>query len=173
MALSGNLDSLPLPHDNVQVKILASLPLSYPTSSPPQLQLLSRYIGAFAADSGLFGSILRTYISKDGVEWTPDVVCIFDGLQNVLERCTDWYSDRLRTDGEGREVTQAQELEPESSNPESEVILPDNLPLIPDGITIVEAEAITDRKSVFVGRACRIADPSQVRCFDLCVLPPK
>ena len=36
------------------------------------------------------------------------------------------------------------------------------LPSIPQGIEIVEAEAITDRKSAFIGRACRITDPSQV-----------
>jgi hypothetical protein len=163
-ASSSNQNSLSLPHDGVQVKILVSLPLSYPTSLPPQLQLLSRYIGAFSADSGLFGSILRTYISKDGVEWTPDVVCVFDGLQNVLERCTDWYSDHLRADSERREVTQENQ-DSEVSNPGSEAFVPETTSLVPEGITIVEAEAITDRKSVFVGRACRITDPSQVRCF--------
>ena len=34
---------------------------------------------------------------------------------------------------------------------------------MPAGITIVEAEPIHDRKSSFVGRACRITDPAQVR----------
>jgi hypothetical protein len=33
---------------------------------------------------------------------------------------------------------------------------------LPEGIKIIEAEAIVDRKSIFVGRACRISDPSQV-----------
>lgn len=33
---------------------------------------------------------------------------------------------------------------------------------IPDGIDIIVAEPITDRKSAFVGRACKITDPSQV-----------
>lgn len=34
---------------------------------------------------------------------------------------------------------------------------------IPEGIQIIEAETITDRKSAFIGRACRITDPSHVR----------
>lgn len=33
---------------------------------------------------------------------------------------------------------------------------------IPEGVEIIEAEPIHDRKSVFVGRACRITDPLQV-----------
>ena len=36
---------------------------------------------------------------------------------------------------------------------------------IPKGIEIVEAEPIIDRKSAFVGRACRITDPSQVQSY--------
>jgi hypothetical protein len=31
----------------VQVKVLVSLPSSYPTTTPPQLQLLDRYLGPF------------------------------------------------------------------------------------------------------------------------------
>jgi len=39
----------------------------------------------------------------------------------------------------------------------------DNIPVkLPPGVQIYEAEPITDRKSVFVGRACRIQHPSEV-----------
>src|SRR5260370_3508876 len=95
--------SLPAPHD-ITIRVLVSLPRTYPSSSPPQLQLLSRYIGAFGADANLFGSILRTYISVNGVEWSEDAVCVFDGLQSVLERCTAWYEERLCMEKAGKLV---------------------------------------------------------------------
>ena len=34
---------------------------------------------------------------------------------------------------------------------------------LPEGVKLIEAEPIVDRKSVFVGRACQISHPSQVR----------
>lgn len=174
--------SLPSPHEDVSLKILVSLPPSYPSTSPPQLQLLSKYIGAFGADAAVFGSILRTYISTSGVEWTEDTVCVFDGLQNVLERCLVWYEDKLNAEkiGElarddlkgqlGNEHTVAKR----STSPytkqvydgEGEDLVPgqhQNLDVaLPTGVHIYVADSITDRKSVFVGRACRISHPSEV-----------
>ncbi|KAG7447647.1 UPF0029-domain-containing protein [Guyanagaster necrorhizus] len=160
--------SFPSPHDEVSIKVLVSLPPSYPSTSTPQLQLLSRYIGAFGIDSVLFGSVLKTFISINGVEWTEDNVCVFDGLQNVLDRCIQWYEDHLNAD-------KAEELLRED---EKELAHPDNraalvpIPLVdpapstpislPKGVEIFVAEPITDRKSAFIGRACSISDPSMV-----------
>jgi len=155
------------PYDNVVIRVLVSLPSSYPETSPPQLQLLSKYIGAFSADSDLFGSVLRTFISVNGVDWVSEV-CVFDGLQSVTDHCVAWYQDRLSAEKAGELVredgrdhvdlrTKLLELEePESASSLSQSFV------MSDGIDIVEAEAITDRKSVFVGRACRISHPSQV-----------
>jgi hypothetical protein len=150
-----------------------SLLPSYPASSPPQLQLLSKYIGAFGVDSCLFGSILRTFISANGVEWTSDTVCVFDGLQNVIERCQDWYERRLskeKVDELSRQESREQ-ADTRSELQELEAQLSDNLltrPVVmPLECEIVEAEAITDRKSAFVGRACRITHPSQVTALFL------
>ncbi|KAF8806222.1 ribosomal protein S5 domain 2-like protein [Phlegmacium glaucopus] len=174
--------SLPSPYEDVPLKILVSLPPSYPSTSPPQLQLLSKYIGAFGADSALFGSILRTYISTSGAEWTEDTVCVFDGLQNVLDRCLTWYEDRLNAEkvGElarddlkgqlGNEYTLARRSTSPDTNQvydeEGERIISSehqNLPItLPTGLQIYVADPITDRRSVFVGRACRISDPSEV-----------
>ena len=163
-------------HEDVSIRILVSLPPTYPGSSPPQLQLLSRYVGAFGADSSLFGSVLRTFISTNGVEWTPDTVCVFDGLQTVLERCTTWYEDRLSAEkaGElvredarehsnghlepGLEISKAEVHSHDEDRPPEESISPSALP---DGIQMFAAEPITDRKSVFVGRACRISQPAE------------
>jgi hypothetical protein len=170
-------DSLPS-HEDVFIRILVSLPPSYPAESPPQLQLLSRYIGAFGVDSSLFGSILRTFISTSGVEWPRDTVCVFDGLQSVLERSEAWYDDKLNRENAG-ELIRAGALgrdsalqEPVESTKEDEEGLgrvPRPIPTLqdvalPEGIKLIEAEPIVDRRSVFVGRACQISHPSQVRC---------
>jgi hypothetical protein len=141
--------------------VLVSLPRGYPTSSAPQLQLLSRYIGAFTADPGLFGSILRTFISVNGIGWTPDTVCVFDGLQNVIERCTDWYKDRIGQEANvDRDVTRTAAPTLDSVHLDHVVSM---APPTLEGIEIFEAESIIDRKSVFIGRACRILHPDQVR----------
>jgi len=113
----------------------------------------------------------------DGVEWTPDTVCVFDGLQTVLERCTAWYEDRLSAEkaGElvredarehpnghlepGLEIPKAEEhAHDEGLSPEDSILLS----ALPDGVQMFTAEPITDRKSVFVGRACRISQPAEV-----------
>lgn len=152
-------------------------------SSPPQLQLLSRYIGPFSADTNLFGSILRTYISVNGVEFIPDTVCVFDGVQNVLERCNTWYEDRLSGD-KAKELVRNDEKDADkapvelehghdisaiTSRSSLEYMETDHGPSseMAPGVQFFVAEPIVDRKSSFIGRACRISDPSQVRwsCF--------
>jgi len=164
-----HLHSLPAPHD-ITIRVLVSLPRTYPSSSPPQLQLLTRYIGAFGADADLFGSILRTYISVNGVEWTEDTVCVFDGLQSALERCTTWYEERLSMEKAGelvREDSRRQQDSPQGSGAvggdDNTVPVTESTPVeLPSGVEIFTAEPISDRKSTFVGRACRIQHPSEV-----------
>ncbi|KAJ7056990.1 ribosomal protein S5 domain 2-type protein [Mycena amicta] len=155
--------SLPVPHEEVSIRVLVSLPENYPAEAAPQLQLLSRYIGAFGADPALFGAVLRTFISvTSGVEWAGDV-CVFDGLQNVLERCATWYGERLSADAVG-ELQRVEEHphSPERTSPPPPPPIADAVAPLPDGIKIFVAEPITDRKSAFVGRACAISDPVQV-----------
>ncbi|KAJ7130262.1 ribosomal protein S5 domain 2-type protein [Mycena epipterygia] len=160
--------SLPSPHEDVSIRVLVSLPENYPAAAPPQLQLLSRYIGAFGADAGLFGEVLRTFISSaSGVEWVPDAVCVFDGLQSVLDRCAAWYGDRLSAEAAGAMVRADMHPErvasppPTQSAPHPGPAEPD-IPPMPEGIRMFVAEPITDRKSAFVGRACAISDPAEV-----------
>jgi len=164
--------SLSPPHEDVPIHILVSLPTSYPSSCPPQLQLLSRYIGAFGVDSNLFGSILKTYISITGVEFIPDNVCVFDGLANVLEHIDRWYEDKLNAQVAGELLRDSDHANTPERSPASRSSLSDNTTqppparqlslTLPHGIELVEAEPIVDRKSAFVGRACRISDPAQV-----------
>lgn len=167
--------SFPSPHDDVLLRILVSLPPSYPTESPPQLQLLSRYIGNFGVDSELFGSILKTFISVNGVEWTPDTPCVFDGLEAVKERCLAWYEEHLSLQKAGemlREDAKEHHTGQNIADPSETVPVNNGAnhvdrtpPTLPEGISLVEAPAIVDRKSSFVGRACHITDPAQVITF--------
>jgi len=153
---------------------LVSLPSSYPKDAPPQLQLLSRYIGAFSVDSALFGAVLRTYISQGGIEWIPETVCVFDGIENVKERCLRWYSNRsseekanaiLRDDEKHNGVSLSDAIheieifDPLMHEGQASSAFGSSLP---PGIELVVADPVTDRKSIFVGRACRIDNPSEV-----------
>jgi hypothetical protein len=165
-------DSRRLPdHDSTYVTLLVSLPPSYPSLSPPQLQLLSKYIGAFSV-------VLRTYISTvSGVEFVEDQVCVFDGAQNVLERCEKWYGEQLSLE-EGRRLEREEEKErgesrrpaPLTANKDEEVHEEDDAihdfgdddASMPEGVQFYVAEPIQDRKSTFIGRACRLSHPSQV-----------
>jgi hypothetical protein len=99
-------------------------------------------------------------------------VCVFDGLQSVMERCTAWYEDRLSVEKAGellREDTNSKDhvgSRPGVSSAEHDGDLPPedliSLTKLPDGIQIFTAEPITDRKSTFVGRACNISHPAEV-----------
>lgn len=161
------LTSLPS-HEDIHIQILVSLPPTYPDSSPPQLQLLSRYIGAFGVDSGLFGDILKTYISSQShIEFVPDTAAVFDGLQHAIERCNGWYEERLSEEAVGKLIRE-EERSRHTEMPlhdDSSAVEKEKIPIHPISIPeLVEAEPIVDRKSVFIGRACRISHPSQV-CF--------
>jgi hypothetical protein len=136
---------------------------------------LSRYIGAFGVSPTIFGSVLRTFISTtDGVEWTPETICVFDGLENVREKCGRWYEEQLSEKAAGemmREETKESKTPPVSEDLSGppEAIRPDTTGPelqasveLPEGLEIIEAEPIMDRKSSFVGRACRITSPDQV-----------
>jgi hypothetical protein len=164
--------SLSSPHDQVTLRMLVSLPETYPTSSAPQLQLLSKYIGDFGVDHGLFGLVLRMFISASGARWSPDNVCVFDGVQNVLDRCLAWYeerlSDRAAAGSRGVHAIEGKSA-PSSESPITQADYAQALEgpssHLPEDVQIFEAEAIRDRKSAFVGRACRISHPSQVNPF--------
>jgi hypothetical protein len=149
---------------DITAHVLISLdPETYPASTPPQLQLLNLYLGPYSVDPGLFGSILRTYISAEGVEFTPGTVCLFDGVQSALDRCSAWYTDQLGK-STAQEIIRHEERKSRQSDGFS--IPPTNtsssnlssadavVPIIeasslPPGVILHVAETIIDRKSSF------------------------
>lgn len=163
------------PHESIPFKILVSIPSAYPASAPPQLQLLSRYIGSFQVDSALFGSVLKTYIASGRIEFVPDQVAIFDGIENVREIVMRWYEDRLKKDA-AAELRREDEKHIHTEDPQSDTPLENSdiieftidttqnpPPQLPEGVHIWVSEPIVDRKSTFIGRACQITHPSQVQ----------
>lgn len=156
--------------------LLVSLPPSYPAAIPPQLQLLSRYVGPYGVDPALFGAVLRTYISRDGVEWAPGGVCVFDGVEWVREACGDWLGERMSEQRAG-EILREDERAVDGRNEPAEgedvrlvegrksargVVESEAEAKMPEGVEFTIPEPIVDRKSVFIGRACPIMHPSQV-----------
>jgi hypothetical protein len=88
---------------------------------------------------------------------------VFDGLQSVVERCTLWYEDRLSSDRASGPVRMDEKEEKIDQPVETKHTTVGEVEKdLPVGIEIHVAEPIVDRKSVFVGRACRITDSNQV-----------
>lgn len=106
-------------------------------------------------------------MSVNGVEWSPDVVCVFDGVQHVLDLCLQWYEEHLTA--HVAENSLREHLKDDNDTSTSETAAQPNSPApavgLPSGIRIFEAEPILDRKSAFVGRACAITDPAEVNSF--------
>jgi hypothetical protein len=106
---------------------------------------------------------------KSGLEFVPDTVCVFDGLQHVTELCSAWFGAKLDAE-KADELVRKEERRPKTEHAGKDVssriteFVSAPVP-IPEGVELIEADAITDRKSVFVGHACRISHPSQVRAF--------
>jgi hypothetical protein len=107
-------------------------------------------------------------MSVNGIEWTPGVVCVFDGLQTVLERVLHWYEQRLESKRAGEALREQNHPSPHLTDPEKPSVsasLNTQSTALPEGIKLFEAAPIVDRKSTFIGRACRISDPAQAsRC---------
>lgn len=173
--------SLSPPHDDTEFKLLVSIPITYPAATPPQLQLLSRYIGPFQVDADLFAKVLRTYISSGRVDFVPGEVAVFDGIENVRDVVQRWYEGHLNAAAAAELVREDEKAQAHNKSPQ-EAALDDgateafstlNLSdparesiaavKLPDGVQIFSSEPVHDRKSTFIGHACALTHPSQVR----------
>lgn len=166
--------SLTAPFDDVPFTLCITLPLSYPSSSkPPQLQLLSRYIGDFGVDASLFGSITRTFFSTD-IAWQEGEVVVFNGIENARASIASWYGERLSEKEAGR-LARGDDVKEELEQAIEDSSVAEPTPILTfevtnnsstgslEGIEILEGPPIQDRGSSFIARVCRITDPTQVR----------
>jgi hypothetical protein len=97
---------------------------------------------------------------------------VFDGIESARSQLSRWYGERLSEveggaavrEGNRGNSTRGPTDTPAGGNPEDDESLDvkTNLDALPEGVDIIQAAGIVDRKSVFVGRACRITRPAQV-----------
>jgi len=91
---------------------------------------------------------------------------VFDGVQNALDQCDVWYKERL-IERDTKDITRGEEKKIRVAQVEEAIVsssskdLPEHTER--DKINFFTAEPIIDRKSTFIGRACRLSDPSEVR----------
>ncbi|GAA99044.1 uncharacterized protein L969DRAFT_144368 [Mixia osmundae IAM 14324] len=163
-------DDEPLP-----AELLLSLPEGYPDHTAPRIQLLSRYIGPFAVEPALFGQILRIYFApvradEDEPElpslWQAGQVALFEGIEAAKEILAQYYRDHLvkaqaadyerQADRDKRAPPAVAEasIMPTPSTAQSQTL--------PCHLKIVSCDPIVDRKSVFVGHACRLKSRDDV-----------
>lgn len=132
-----------------------------------------QYIGDFATDSNLFGSITRTFLREDA--WHEGEVAVFGGIERAREECDDFLNAKLdeldakkaiddHSTQEDLEYAQNLQYEEEvaaaaASLSKTAISGEANLP---DGCKLFTSEPIVDRKSVFIGHACKITSLSDV-----------
>ncbi|CBQ72677.1 related to YIH1 [Sporisorium reilianum SRZ2] len=130
--------------ESIPIRLAVTLPPFYPHGArPPQLQLLSRYIGGFSVDAKLFGEILRAFYHEEASgdaamdAEEADVGSAWAG--GSAERGVQWASGQVV-------------LFEASSVP----------PPAPFSGTLFQTASIIERKSEFIGYAARITSPTQV-----------
>lgn len=164
------------------IRISATLPPHYPVSSiAPQLQLLSRYIGDHGVDHLLFGEVLKAFLHSaptEGVAFTKGDVVLFEAVEWVREKVASWYAERCKerekaAPHKADAVAAVNEAAPRlaadsaasiaaATAPQKGVTSYDTAQEDASHAELVSAPALTERKSVFVGHAAKITDPSQV-----------
>lgn len=158
---------------DLSIKLSATLPSGYPqTLSPPQLQLLSKYVGSHGVNHSLFGQILRIYYqgvdATDHVTFQQGEVALFDGVERVREKVEVWYSEReaerlQRQQDDKSHIRAAHTEDLQSDLNEKEESPPSKAEKVKQKkVTIFSSPAITERKSVFVGHAALLTDVAQV-----------
>lgn len=108
------------------------------------------------------GDVTRTFISSSGVPFSPGTVSVFEGLVYVVDLVEKWFKAREEDERESNEARNGTVEEAEAPV-QREV----RQPLIKQARgrpipTITSSEPIVDRKSSFVGHACKIVDEEDV-----------
>lgn len=107
--------------------------------------------------------------------WHEGEVAIFEGIERAREECDDFLNTKLteldakkavddHTTQEDLELARKLQLEEDAS--EALAATPRQVERqqakLPEGCKLFTSEPIMDRKSVFIGHACRITSPSDV-----------
>lgn len=188
ITLSVSTELEALSDDAIPIRLAVTLPAFYPRSvRPPQLQLLSKYIGGFSVDAKLFGEILRAFYHQTqeqmdaedgaeakwiggsmdkGVNWSPGEVVLFEGIEWVKEKVAEWWSEkeaeRIRTaPATNSEPTTTSTTHPSSVTNFSAPVLPSQQITAFKG-NLFRTESIVERKSEFIGYSASITSPDQV-----------
>lgn len=119
----------------------------------------------------------RTYLTSAGVPFTPGQECIFDGLVHVQSLVEAWYAEHIAVDAAGEAARSHQPSKPPSP-PSQPAPKSQDVNDISTGFSklnfsasqtparplpkIFTSEAITDRKSAFVGHCARISAEADV-----------
>ncbi|ORY80678.1 ribosomal protein S5 domain 2-type protein [Leucosporidium creatinivorum] len=173
------------------LSLLITLPSSYPSKSPPLLQLHSLYLSSFAVSDSLFGEVLRCYMhdptasSGEGVEWAAGEVCLYEGVEWVRGVCQEWVDQREKEGEEGEDRRKALAVgsklyeiptRVEDEEWEEEVYEEVDVREVPEWKKkseaamsaevqcprITSSEALVDRKSVFVGHSATVHSLEEV-----------
>ena len=165
LQLTTTIPGVPTPDGTETVlHLVLSLPPSYPSSSPPLIQLQDIYLGAYLVSPSLFASVLRCFMhdptSGEGVEWTGEV-CLFEGVEWVREKCAEWVGERVGEGkrGEGERGGEPAREEQEEGEEEEEGLVeswevweekevPREREKAVECPRIVSSEPVVDRKSV-------------------------
>ncbi|KAJ9480238.1 Protein IMPACT-like protein [Pseudozyma hubeiensis] len=192
LTLSVSTDVETTNEDPIPIRLAATLPPFYPHSvRPPQLQLLSKYVGGFSVDAKLFGEILRAFYHQvddasgeaadaeetsataawiggsmdKGVQWSSGEVVLFEGIEWVKEKVTDWWNEK-----EAERVKAAPSVPASDDSAQSAstniTTFSDPTPAAqrpsPFAGTLHQTQPIIERKSEFIGYAARLTSPDQV-----------
>ncbi|UZJ52492.1 hypothetical protein CBS101457_001812 [Exobasidium rhododendri] len=151
------------------VRLSAILPSGYPQGpNPPQLQLLSRYVGPHRVDHTLVEQIRRIFSRIESpnchLDFHPGEVVLFEGIEMVREIVGAWYSEREAKKMQKKEGDELVQLTTTPGAVEQSIFdnLEDETISPSKQILLVNAPAITERKSIFVGHCSPINDPAQV-----------
>lgn len=174
------------------LRLCITLPPRYPASaSPPQLQLLDRFLGPHEVDTALFSSILKLFLGESSeavVEWTPEdatQAVLFEGCEAVKAKVESWYGVKEReaesrrragergvpdekksSDGQVAGQEQEQQLpldqKPTNGSSSSSRGVDAELQRLLKTKQWTTTEAIVDRKSTFIGHAIKLDRPEEV-----------
>lgn len=108
--------------------------------------------------------------------WSPGQVAIFEGIERAREECEAFYERKVAAlaekeaanphatqedlDAAQQEALQQHYSQNQPSNQNASVA--SVYPALPEGCEIYTSEPIIDRRSIFVGHACRLRTPSEV-----------